>query len=367
VSRRRKVVLFMVPVFLLFIIILIPQNEEKYLAETSLLDNNTKNNSRLLGIDINEIPNSDYTTSVSEVKEIGIDFTQITLFWDEIEPIPNQYNDDILNLINWYYPSEKLSLVLVINPIDTGKTRVVNDLLNKELDDPQTISRFNKMIDHVYDKIPDVKLTALAIGNEIDGYLSYNKKWKEYENFYGEVTEHIKKKERWKEVPIGTKAMFQGVVEKYPKEIGSVNKYSDVVMVTYYPLNSDFTFRDPRDVHTDMELVVKQANGKPIFFMEIGYSSGAIVNSSPDKQKEFVIEVFNAWDKNIEHVKAINFVWMYDISEADTLYYNEYYGISDSKFLDYLATLGLKHNDGKPKPAWIALQEEVSKRGWGKQ
>lgn len=368
-NRGRKIILVVGPILLLSILVLMPQNEktDTPLPITSLSDNNIKDKSRLLGIDINEIPDSDYATSITEVKEIGIDFVQLTLFWDGLEPTPNQYNDEILELIEWYYPSEDVSLIMVINPVDTGKSRVVSDLLDRSLDDPQTISRFNKMIDHVYDKIPHVKLTALAIGNEIDGYLGHHEKWGEYERFYSKVTEHIKSKERWKEVPIGTKATFYGITEKYSEEIRSINDYSDVVMVTHYPLNSDFTFRVPTDIHTDMNLVVKQSYGKPIFFMEMGYSSGSTVNSSPDKQKEFIIEVFDAWDENIEHVKAINFVWMHDLSSADTQYYNEYYGISDSNFSDYLATLGLKYNNGEPKPAWIALKEEAAKRGWGKQ
>ena len=342
-----------------------PQNEESQSSEIHLTGNNIENNSRLLGMAINVIPNSDYLSSVVEIKKIGVNFTPLTLFWDEIESSPNQYNDDMLELINAYFPSADMGLVLVINPIDTGKSRVVSDLLDKPLDDPQIISRFNKMIDHVYEKIPDEKLTALVIGNEIDGYLGQHNKWKEYEKFYSKVTEHIKNKERWKDVPIGTKVMFHGVVEKYSEEIRTINKYSDVVMVTYYPLNPDFTFRDPTDIHTDMDLVIKQADGKPIFFMEMGYSSGSIVNSSPDKQREFVTEVFKAWDSNAEHVVAINFVWMHDISDSGLLYYADYYGISDPVFSDYLGTLGLKHHDGKPKLAWITLKEESAKRGWG--
>ena len=320
--------------------------------------------SRLLGVDINEVPNSNYSSSIEEVKELGVDFVQLTLFWDEIEPIPNQYEDDIFELMDWYYPLEDLSVVLVINPIDTNKIRVTPDLLAKSLDDPQTISRFNKMLDHIYDKTPNVELAAISIGNEIDGYLGMNKNWKEYENFYGKAVEHIKSKDRWNHVPVGTKAMFYGITNTYSEELKSINKHSDVIMITYYPLNYDFTFRNPTDVHTDMNLIISQDYKKPIFFMEMGYSSGSIINSSLDKQKEFIIEVFKAWDDNIEYVKAINFVWMHDISEESVQYYNEYYNAADQKFSAYLGTLGLKNHNGEPKIAWEALKEEAFKRGW---
>ena len=221
------------------------------------------------------------------------------------------------------------------------------------------------MIDRFYEKTPDIRVSGIVIGNEVGAYMDSSAKWNAYESFYGQVTEHIKNKERWKDAPIGIKTMFTGITKQYVKEIMSINKHSDVIMVTYYPLTSDFTFRDPSDVDKDMQLVIEKAEGKPVYIMEIGYSSGSIVNSSPENQKKIINEVFKTWDKYAEHIKVINFVWMHDILDADVLYYNEYYGTSDPNFSNYLATLGLKHNDGKPKIAWTALEEEDSNRGWG--
>jgi len=345
---------------------IIPLQENSKSIQPNLIHNNDiDKNSRLLGITINEGKNADYITAIKEAKELGVDFVPLALAWDMIEMTPNQFNDEFLDLINWIYSSQDIEIMLQIAPIEHKVNRMVPDLKEKSFDDPEVISRFNKMIDHFYEKTPDVKIAAISIGNEIDAYIDSSTKWNAYESFYKQVTEHIKDKKRWVDVPIGVKTMFTGITRQYANEIMSLNQYSDVIMVTYYPLASDFTFRDTDDVDEDMRLIIEKAKDKPIYFMEIGYSSGSIVNSSQDKQKEFVIKVFKAWDKYAEHVKTINFVWMHDILDKDVLYYNEYYGTSDPRFSDYLATLGLKHNDGKPKLAWIALKEESSKRGWG--
>ena len=344
------------------------QEENLESTEDSLTkDNSIDKKSRLLGIAINEGKNIDYITAIKEAKKTGVDFVPLALTWDMIELEPNQYNDEFLELINWIYSSQDIEIILQIAPIEHKVNRMVSDLKEKSFDDPEVILRFNKLIDHFYEKTPGIKVSGIVIGNEIGVYMDSSAKWNAYEEFYKQVTEHVKSKERWKDSPVGVKTMFTGMTKQHVNEIMSINRHSDVIMVTYYPLASDFTFRDPNDVDEDMQLVIEKSGGKPIYFLEVGYSSGNIVNSSPERQKEFVIKVFKAWDKHAEHVKAINFVWMHDILDADVLHYGEYYGISNPKFSDYLATLGLKHNDGEPKIAWTALEEEAAKRGWDEQ
>ena len=319
---------------------------------------------RLLGIDVTKIPKTNYDIDAIEAKQIGADFVHFSISWDEIEPKPNEYDDSVLSLVNGFYPSQDIQILFVITPIDTNHSRVVSDLKDKSFDDPEVISRFNKMMDYVYEKTPDLQYTAIAIGNEIDSYLDSPEEWKSYEEFYRQTKEHIKSKDKWLDVPVGTKSQFSGIAWKHPEEIQSINQYSDVFMVTYYPLNDDFTFKDPQSARSDIELVIQRAEDKPIYFLEMGYPSGSIVNSSTEKQKEFVIEVFKTWDEHAEHIKVINFTWMRDISQLESLVFAAYYMVPDPKFTNFLSSLGLKYNDGQPKSAWIALKEEASIRGW---
>lgn len=46
--------------------------------------------------------------------------------------------------------------------------------------------------------------------------------------------------------------MFHGLTGKYQKELPSHNQYSDVIFVTYYPLQPDFSVQNPSVVFTDM-------------------------------------------------------------------------------------------------------------------
>jgi len=49
------------------------------------------------------------------------------------------------------------------------------DLAGTPFDDPAFIQRFKALLDYVLAQIPDLQLTSLAIGNEIDGYLGADK------------------------------------------------------------------------------------------------------------------------------------------------------------------------------------------------
>ena len=136
-----------------------------------------------------------------------------------------------------------------------------------------------------------------------------------------------------------------------------------VVMITYYPLNGDFTFKDPSVVEPEFSYLVSMMD-KPIYVTEIGYASGDRVGSI-EQQKQFVINAFKAWDAN-PSIKLMSFVWMDDVPESMKEVFSTYYGFSNENFIEFLSTLGLRHEDKSPKDAWYALIEETRSRGWHK-
>jgi hypothetical protein len=46
---------------------------------------------------------------------------------------------------------------------------------------------------------------------------------------------------------------------------------------------------------------------------------------------------------------------MVDMADADCEGLSKYYNVSDPRFIEYLCTLGLVKNTGKPKSAWAAF------------
>jgi hypothetical protein len=135
-------------------------------------------------------------------------------------------------------------------------------------------------------------------------------------------------------------------------------------MLTYYPLNADFSVREPQVVHEDFAKLVELFPSKPIYILEAGYPSSPLLGSSEAKQADFVQEIFKAWDTYIGHIKLLDFLWLHDIPPAVVEELGDYYGLRDETFLAYLATLGLRTFEGQDKEAFRVLSLEAESRGW---
>ncbi len=319
---------------------------------------------RLMSIAFWDVSSIDFETSFALAREIGAEVVELPIFWNQYEPSKEDYRDNeyILKISNSFYARENIKLSLGINPIDTNNKKLPDYLENMKFDDPEVIEAFKKFIDYIYDSFPDAEILSVTIGNEIDAYLNSNDAWNEYLIFYENVSKYAKTK--WPEAKIGTKGMFNGLVSNNVEEFIKLNEFSDTIMVTYYPLNDDFSVKNPGIVSLDFEKITTLYKGKEIYFIEAGYPSSTKLGSSETKQKEFVEEVLKAWDTHKDQVKFVMFIWMHDLSESSLDYFKSYYGFSSENFVEYLGTLGLRTNTGEDKEAFLALKEEARIRGW---
>ncbi len=332
---------------------------------------NSSNNSitlkgnRILSIDITEPGDADFDKAVVSVTDAGFHVTSMALNWGDIETAPGVYDNTLLALANSYYPTKGISISLSLRTINTNQIEIPTDLTATNFDDPVMITRFKQFLDFVFSEIPNLTLSSLSIGNEIDAYLGTDiTKWTQYRTFYETVSAYARTKRS--DLKVGTKATFGGMTGSMSSQLDLINTASDVIMVTYYPLNSDFTVKDPGIVSSDFQMLAKLYPLKPIYLMELGYPSGAACNSSESKQDDFIKEVFSAWDTYNSQIQLISFTWLNDLSPQTVQDLTAYYGINDASFYEYLATLGLRTHSGSgsDKQAFITLKDEVSKRGW---
>ena len=318
---------------------------------------------RQLSIDITEGKDGDFNDAFALARDAGMEVTELSVYWDDIETSPNVYNPDSNwpAIANMFYPAHDTAVSLTISVIDTTSARLPTDLAGKPFDDPEVIRRFKGLLNFISAQTPDLTLTTISIGNEVDGYLN-GKQWDQYEKFFQSVSIHARG--LWPDVPIGVKATFDGLTGGAEDRLSRLNRAGDAIFVTYYPLNRDFTVKEPDIVLTDFDSISRLYSDRPIYFLELGYPSGKDNNSSRSKQAEFVRQTFQAWDAHPDQVRLISFSWLTDIDPADVKRYGRYYGISNKGFTSYLGTLGLRTFDNKDKEAFRALGEETEKRGW---
>jgi hypothetical protein len=320
---------------------------------------------RLLSIDLTWAANSDFGEAFFLGKSLGMQVTNLSVQWDELEPSPGQYSspDDLLQNANSFFPTQDIVVSLMVGFIDTNNLRLPSDLVGKPVDDPEVIERFKRLLDYVFAEIPDLGLTSLSIGNEIDGYLATDKElWQQYTRFFQAVSAYAKTKRPG--LVVGSKLGFGGLMGEAQNLSADLIRSSDAVMLTYYPLEADFTVKNPEVVFDDFAKLVQAFPDKPIYILELGYPSSPLLNSSEEKQAQFVQNVFRAWDKGAAHIKLIDFLWLHDISPEVVNELGTYYKLDNQNFLEYLATLGLRTHQGQSKQAFEVLKQEAKQRGW---
>jgi hypothetical protein len=323
----------------------------------------TKGN-RLYSIDITLKNGGDYNEAFTLVQSAGIDFVQLSLQWDELETSPSTYNDTFPDIAEVYYPAAGMKIALNINPIDTTADRRPTDIKSLAWNHATTIQRYKNLIDHLLLKMPSVTFVSFSIGNEIDIYLGSDiAKWTEYTDFFNQTSAYLKTKVA-SSVFIGTKTTFAAMTSSNITRIQTINTNSTGAFVTYYPMNNDFTVKDPSVVIADFNAITTLYPSKPILFLEAGYQTGTLCNSSEEKQRQFIANIFSAWDAHKESVRAINFVWLHDKSQSEVDTLAAYYGLSDVVFKEYLKTLGVRTNDGTNKSSYTELLHQADVRGW---
>ncbi len=320
---------------------------------------------RLLGISVNEGRDGDYDAALLMAKDLGLQVVELSLAWDDVEPSPYVYRPepDYLAIANEYYPLRQVAVALVITPIDTNNLRLPEDLRGRSMDDPEVIERFNRLLDYVFSRIPDLELVSLAIGNEVDVYLGGDEgAWRAYERFFQAVAAHARQLRP--DLPVGVKITYEGLTGREQARSAALNRAANLVMVTYYPLKADFSVREPEVVGEDWDALVTLYPGREIHFPEVGYPSSPLLGSSEEKQARFVEAVFRAWDRHAEQIGMVSFIWLHEITEERLAAYSQYYGVRDERFLAYLGSLGLRSAEGEAKPAFGVLLKEARRRGW---
>jgi hypothetical protein len=256
---------------------------------------------RTLVIDVNEPEDGNYDAAMDMVKKVGAQAVNLSIFWDDIEIAPGEYNPDPdwLAVANAYYPAQNVQVSLIISVIDTTAKRLPKYLSDKPFDDPAVIERGKRLLDYIFSQIPDIELTSLSIGNEVDIYLGVDAAlWKQYQTFYKDISVYARSIRPG--LRIGVKGTYNGLVDYASDHLEAINQSSDVIMMTYYPLNGDFTVEDPAVVASDFEAITSKYADRQIFIMEAGYPSSSDCDSSEAKQAEFIRQVFTAWDAHAD-------------------------------------------------------------------
>ena len=328
---------------------------------------------RVLGMDVRSVPSVTYAMAYDQAMALGVREVSVSLDWSQLEPTVGNDDDTLPAIIDAFYPLQPGDIALVLRPLDTPGPRLPADLAGLSFDNPAVITAFENFLTHLHGQLATLnasgKLKWIHVGNEIDASLGSDAaRWSEWETFFSAAKARI-------ETLWGTSVVVGSIVQFSALEDAATRTQYlnflpnlDSAVLTYYPLNADFTTRPPSSVATDFDFVASTIPAKPILLQECGYPSSTVNNSSETLQADFMSAVFNAWDAHRDRINLVDFTWQYDVSEATADQWVIAFGLSgqpgETAFKYYLWTLGLSRYDSTEKPALQRLRDEWQRRAW---
>ena len=332
---------------------------------------------RHIGFQVDMSENQNYDSAIYHAKAACAEYIHFSLDWNILDTNLAMYDSsgvELIKLINMYYPTQNIALELNIPVINTVKREVPIDLESIPFDSALMITRFKMFLDTLFFYMPDVELIALNIGNESDVYWGTDTAAVfEFKIFLDSVQPYAKnlyQNIHGDELKCGSTLCYDALVDNSMKNIyQQFNANNDVISLTYYPLGINFQVLSPNSVpfHFSELINLYPDTSKPILFAECGFPSSSGCSSSEELQRQFIWNVFQAWDTYQENIRWISFFSLTDWSSetVDTLVI--YYGLQGhAGFWSFLASLGLRNypGNGSSKIAYEELRCQASFRNF---
>ncbi len=305
-----------------------------------------------ISFELTSATNEDFELTFAEARSLGLKFASLSVPWDEIERTPGVFTSGVLGDANAFYQLKEIPVLLTIPTIDTNALRLPADLQGEQFSSPNVKARFAALLRFVLNELRDTTLVGISIGNEVDGLLGYDpNKWAEYLDFFesGLGVIHAQRKG----TPVGAVLGFRGFLSSRAAPLIAA---SDVALVTYYPLNDDFSVRPVTDVSGDFESMVSAAQGKSLIVAECGYPSASENGSSEAQQRDFFTEMLRVWDLYKSEIPYLLIFSLTDYPSTFVAELGQYYRLQDGGFLAYLGSLGLRRADGSAKASFEVLR-----------
>lgn len=275
----------------------------------------------------------------------------------------------VLDIANAFYPTANMPVMLTIGTIDTNNKFVPANFNSVAFDDISLRTAFKTMLTNMMPHLVNTQLVSLQIGNEVDAYLGTDPAaWAKYKIFFDDVAAHARTLRPG--LLVGTTVTLTAAINPTLQPlVQSLQATADIISITYYPLNADFSVKSSAAVANEMAALVTAFSSKPIYFQEIGFPSGVGSASSEEMQRQFVADFFATWDIFATQIPVVSWVNYTEWSPATVNAFGTQYGVCPgplcSGFKEFLQTLGLRsYSSGIAKPALTEIQNQMDLRSW---
>lgn len=270
-----------------------------------------------------------------------------------------------IDIANAFYPTANMPLMLTIGTIDTNNKFVPASFNSVGFDDSALRTAFKSMLSSMMPRLANTQLVSLQIGNEVDAYLGTNAAaWAQYKIFFDDVAAYARTLRPG--LLVGTTVTLSAAIDPVLQPyVQSLMTTADIVSVTYYPVNADFTVKTAATVATEIAALVAAFGTKPIYFQEVGFPSAG----SEELQRQFVADFFANWDIFASQIPVVSWLNYTEWPQASVDAFGTQYGVCPgtlcTPFKEFLRTLGLRnYSAGAAKPALLEIRNQMTSRNW---
>jgi len=317
----------------------------------------------LVGIDFNPTAQEGFDEAAKRkafkrAVDAGMTFMKAMPSWYSLEAKAGEYNFSEVDFAVSLSDQYRVPLYLNVRVIDTGNKSVPPAYAKLSFDDAEMTRALERLLRELGRRSKN-RVRWIAIGNETDSYLKSRG---------GEIEGYARMLDRVRDAAstsfpgaLFTVNFTRDAASDLSRKYKAIADRLDILSFNYYPLNINFTMRDPSVADGDIAVVAAAAGSRPFLLQEIGYASAERLKSSEEKQAQFYRNAFGAMDKYRGRLVAANFLFMSDLPESTVEDLAKYYRLPFFKdnFKAYIGTLGLFDRQGRAKPAWEVFRQNA--------
>ena len=277
--------------------------------------------------------------------------------WSEVETSTGRYDfkdvDERVRLAEMY----GAVVLLNIRVIDTNQRAMPSAYAGWDWSDPRMRQKLLALAAALTTHLKG-RCRWVTIGNEVDGYFAnHRNEIGAYAQLIGSLSPSLHQMFPGTLLAVNFTSSAVGELKGKYK---SITDKTDIYSLNFYPINADFTFRDPSTSGRELQQIIQISADCPIIFQEMGYPSSSKLGSSEDKQAMFLESVLRVVGQNRNRIQGVSFNWRSDLPDSVVRDLTSYYKLGNSdNFREFLASLGWFHSDGTPKKVWSVFQQQV--------
>ncbi|HGJ65727.1 TPA: T9SS type A sorting domain-containing protein [bacterium] len=296
--------------------------------------------------------NTDKTNWYQMMYSKGNGFTQLNFTWAEAQNLMDHgqiraYVDYVKSLKSTYNLKIHLSLK---NP-STYVNYVPAAFTGLNFEDTTLTNAYFEFATNLIDSFATT-VDYFSIGVESDIYFKdHPEEIDEFVTLFSNISDYVHL--NYPSIKISTAVTYIYGIEINDTIWQSTKNFSDVLCITYWPLNNDFTVISTAisDISSDMNTLLQKAGSKPIVIKEVGFPSSSLTNSSEIMQRNFIEELF--WQTMYKpQIEGVELQFLADFNSSSVNYWANFYQVNSPIFEGYVGSLGLMDTLGTHKLAY---------------